>query len=197
MPVSIPSPPASTIEPLRSRRKFTWQQVDRLVAVGELPESGYELIDGELLDKMTMNPPHVLAVQNVTFALSDAFGRDRVLAQAPLMLNPVSQPEPDIIVLAQSARTVLATRRPAAADALVVCEVSDTTLAYDLTEKARLYARAEIADYWVIDILARRVVVHREPADGTYASVIAYLDGEAVAPLSAPNALIAVADLLP
>jgi len=73
-----------------------------------------------------------------------------------------------------------------------VFEVSDTTLDFDV-KKARLYARAGIPDYWVLDVNNRRLIVHREPNAGRYASVLAYGQDEIVAPLAAPQALFRVA----
>jgi len=73
-------------------------------------------------------------------------------------------------------------------------EVSDTSLGFDLTKKAVLYARAGIIEYWVIDVTARRLVVHREPAGSRYLSMTAYAEHETVAPLALPSAEFRVAD---
>ena len=73
-------------------------------------------------------------------------------------------------------------------------EVSDSSLAFDLTTKAALYARAGIPEYWVLDVAGRRLIVHRQPANGKYGSVVAYDNTESVAPLAAQHSEFKVAE---
>jgi Uma2 family endonuclease len=73
--------------------------------------------------------------------------------------------------------------------------VADTTLDFDTTTKAGLYARAGIADYWVLDVNKRRIIVHREPMGGKYCSLAVYEAEEAVSPLAAPGASLRWIDL--
>ena len=84
-------------------------------------------------------------------------------------------------------------QRPQAEDLALIVEVSDTTLRFDLTVKAKLYARASIQEYWTVDINGRRLIVHREPRGGTYQSVTAY--SENVTPLAAPDSPLVVSAL--
>src|SRR5205085_776518 len=85
---------------------------------------------------------------------------------------------------------------PCPLDLRLVVEVSDTTLGFDLTTKARLYARAGIAEYWVLDIPGRRMVVHRDPQQAQYRLVAAYGEDESVARMAAPNSELHVRDVL-
>ena len=73
-------------------------------------------------------------------------------------------------------------------------EVADTSLGFDRTTRAALYARACITDYWVLDIASRRMIVHRDPQAGRYTSIAAYSSDESVAPLAAPDSLLRIAD---
>ena len=109
--------------------------------------------------------------------------------------NDSNESEPDATVLTRDFRTFAANPQPA--DLQLVVEVSDSTLTIDLTAKARLYARAGIVEYWVIDIRGRRLIVHRGPREGVYSSVMVYGEFETVSPLGAPGALFRVADVLP
>ncbi len=84
---------------------------------------------------------------------------------------------------------------PRPEDLELVVEVSDTSLAFDLTTKAVLYARAGIQEYWVLDIQGCRVMVHREPVAGRYRAIVAYGENESVAPLAAPEKPFHVADV--
>jgi len=65
-----------------------------------------------------------------------------------------------------------------------------------LTTKARLYARSGIVEYWVLDVAGRRLIVHREPLDGRYRSVVAFTEDERVTTLAAPEQDIRVGELL-
>ena len=71
---------------------------------------------------------------------------------------------------------------------------SERTLGFDMRTKAGLYARAGIVEYWVLDIPGRRLIVHRDPQGGRYASVVAYGARESVAPLAAPESRFRVSD---
>jgi Uma2 family endonuclease len=74
----------------------------------------------------------------------------------------------------------------------LLVEVADSSLRFDLTVKAALYARAEVCEYWVLDI------AHRNPALGRYGTVVSYGETEAVLPLRATNsAPIPVGLMLP
>jgi Uma2 family endonuclease len=107
--------------------------------------------------------------------------------------NPTNEPEPDLVLLATPSREFQdASPRPG--DLRLVVEISDTTLGFDLTTKADLYARAGIVEYWVIDVAARRLVVHRDARDGLYRSVTAYGEDETVTPLASPGSEFRVAD---
>jgi len=86
---------------------------------------------------------------------------------------------------------------PQPAEVALALEVSDTSLAFDLTRKASLYARAGIQEYWVLDVTARRLIVHRQPTNGKYTSIVAYDENESVAPLAAPTSEFKVADAFP
>ncbi len=81
--------------------------------------------------------------------------------------------------------------------AVLIVEVSDTTLRFDMGSKASLYAEAGIEEYWVLDVVNRQLVAFRNPIDGDYAERREYEPGASLAPLSAPEAMIAVAELLP
>ena len=126
-------------------------------------------------------------------------GNLRVLQEVPIDVrpedNPTSDPEPDIGILKTGLDEL--GRRPRPEDLLLVIEVSDSTLAFDVSVKARLYARAGIGDYWVADINGKRLIVHREPAAGKYGSIATYSVDDRIAPLAAPQAEIRVGDLLP
>ena len=77
---------------------------------------------------------------------------------------------------------------PQPEDLALLVEVADSTLRYDLTVKAAIYARAGIAEYWVLDVSGRRLIAHRNPGSGVYGSVEVYSETEVIALLAAPRA---------
>lgn len=195
----IVAPPVPS--PVLAPRPFRWTVADfhRVGETGVFDGRRPVLIRGVLLEQGMMKPPHAIAVELAMNALQVAFGAGwRTRVQLPLVLGLDTDPMPDLAMIAGSPRDSLT--HPATA-ALVV-EVSDTTLAADLTEKAELYATAGVADYWVLDITGRRLFVFRDPApipDGgsAYRTHLTLGPTESVVPLAAPNATVAVADLLP
>jgi Uma2 family endonuclease len=161
------------------------------------PDERTELLDGRIIRKVTMNPPHTSAVRRVLKALQISFGDGFVISgQSALNLSTRNDPEPDAMV-SVGALGDYDLRHPTPAETLLVVEVSDSTLREDRHYKAGLYARADIAEYWIVNINARTLEVRRQPLDGEYMSVDVYAETESVAPLAAPNSPVSVADLLP
>jgi Uma2 family endonuclease len=175
-----------------------------LEALGIFDQQHLELIEGELIDRrMSRNRPHVNAAALLAGWLIQVFGGRRVNHGAPVDVapedNPTNQPVPDLIVVrgeyAGSSRFWSATPQPSDLD--VVVQIADTSLQFDLTVKAALYARAGIVEYWILDVASQRLIVHREPQDGQYKSVIVYSRDESVSPLAAPNASFLIRSVFP
>lgn len=192
---------AATVAPLSQPPHKTWTraELDALEATGLLADTRYELIEGELFDKMGQNPPHILAVNQMAALLSAIFGATRVRTQAPVELAETeahrSLPEPDVAVT-REINLAYGSRYPEAADVLLLAEISDSTYHYDTKRKARLYARAGFVEYIVLDLSDRELLVFQAPRDGVYTEMRVLRPGEVFRPLSAPEAEVAVADLL-
>lgn len=186
---------------LPQRRRWTREEYYRIADMGLFQGQRVELIDGEITEMSPQGSPHYVTIALVERALIRAFGPDYwVRTQGPLALSKKTEPEPDIAVIHGDPRTAPA--HPSSA--LLVVEIADTSLDFDLGAKASLYASAGIADYWVVDLNARRVIVHRQPTPDAGAAFghryadIQTLDATGrVSPLANTTAVIAVADLLP
>ena len=200
MPTAINEKPYRPVPTDPPRKRWTRAECDAFEATGLWGQQRLELIEGELINKMGKNRPHVNVFSIVYAWLLRVFGEQYVNAEAPIDVapedNPTSEPEPDIIVLARPTAD-FPERNPQPADLRLVVEISDSTVGFDLTAKAGLYARAGIADYWVFDIGARRLLVHRDPHQGAYQSVMGYNEHESVAPLAAPASEFRVGDAFP
>ena len=149
-----------------------------------------------------MNPPHAVAVGVVQQALSFVWSLGHCIrSQVPLVLSLDTDPMPDVAVVPGVLRDYL-TSHPTTSP--LVVEVSDTTFDTDVTEKAELYALAGIADYWVLDLESRQLLVFRDPVPlpvglGTTANRTRTTFGpnDTVTPLHFPTVTIKVSDLLP
>lgn len=196
MPTALRDLPAQTDPP---RKRWTRAEYERLCDA-TLNQERLELVNGELISKMGKKRPHVVALVLLQSWLTKAFGDRFVNPEAPIDVAPEdnrsSEPEPDIIVLKRDMAEFLRSN-PGPADLRLVAEISDTTLGYDLTAKAELYARARILEYWVVDVQGSRIIVHREPDGRRYGAVTAYSENECVAPLSAPESQLRVRDVIP
>ena len=198
MPVAIRRPFAGADSAPVQRKVWTREECDFLVQSGILDSRRYELIEGELIERVGKNHPHMRAVMLLCRWLNRIFAEGRVLQEPSIHLTPqdtpYSDPEPDAIVLNRPFDTFAGKAHPE--DIELVVEVSDTTLGLDATRKAALYARAGIQDYWVLDINGRRIIVHREPVGEAYRSITAFGEDEPANPLAAPDDSVRASDLL-
>jgi len=154
-----------------------------------------ELIGGRIVTMSPEGAIHAGAIDLCAEALRRVFTTGfTVRVQHPLAIDPDDEPEPDIAVVVGSPRDHL-TDHPR--QAVLVVEVADSSLEYDRRDKARLYARAGFADYWIVNLIDRRLEVHRAPTIGGYRSVVSLTATDEIAPLAAPSSRIAVAALLP
>ncbi|HEY3459113.1 MAG TPA: Uma2 family endonuclease [Bryobacteraceae bacterium] len=197
MPTAITEAPYHVAAAEPPRKRWTRAECEVLETTGLLDDQKLELIDGELINKMGKKRPHVNSLTFVFEWLFRTFGGEFINTEAPIDVapedNPTNEPQPDIIVLNRPSWE-FKKENPQPTDLRLVIEVSDASVGFDLTKKARLYARAGILEYWVVDIAAQRLVVHREPSGGHYGSVVAYADQETVAPMALPTAEFRVAD---
>jgi len=193
----IPSPPAPLSPP---RKRWTRTECAAIETLGLWDQERLELVEGELISKIGKRRPHVNASTLLMGWLVQVFGCQFVNPGAPVDVapedNPTNEPEPDLIVLKRD-QDQFPSANPGPEDLQLVVEIADTSLNFDLTTKAALYARAGIPEYWVLDCAGRRLLVHRDPQSGVYASIVAYGEHESVAPLAAPHGEFRVADAFP
>jgi Uma2 family endonuclease len=193
-------PGASSIPQPQGRKRWTIDEYYRLGELGFFRDQHVELLEGDIIVMTPKGFGHVLARSRAARILKSIFEPTHwVLDQDPLrLLN--SEPEPDIAVVPgpESSYSAIPTA------ALLIIEVSDSSLDYDCGEKASFYAAADITDYWVLNLVDRQLELFRDPQPDPgkpfghgYASVTAHPPGASVSPLAAPQASIPIADLLP
>ncbi len=181
-------------------KRWTRAEYDQLVARGAFPPGArIQLLDGEILEMTPQSPDHALAVRAVEEALRRVFthGYD-VRVQMPLGVGDDSEPEPDVAVVRGHFRDF----RTHPLTAELVVEVADSSLEFDRSRKAARYASAGIPEYWIVNLVDRRVEVLRDPAGAPagepgYQTQFAAGVGDTVAALLHPNHRIEVISLLP
>ncbi|MEX1094804.1 MAG: Uma2 family endonuclease [Planctomycetales bacterium] len=183
--------------------RFTVEEYHRLGELGVLTEADrVELLEGWITPKMVHNPPHDRALELTDDVVRVHLPRGwRLRIQLPIQTSD-SEPEPDLAIIRGDLRSQ-PVEHPTPADVGLVVEVADSSLSIDAGTKKRLYARAGIPCYWIVNLIDRRLEVHTDPTGP--ADEPAYRDerqlstGEMVALVLEGQeiARIAVADLLP
>ncbi len=198
---ATPQPPYPAKKPLpRSRRRgWTRQEYERLTNMGFFgPEERLELIEGEIVRKMPQNSPHATGITLTADILRPLIPTDHHLRiQLPLALSNHDEPEPDVAIVPGSPRAY-SNAHPMTA--LLIVEVPDSSLALDRATKTRIYARAQIPEYWILNLNDRQLEIHRNPIARlrpAYQTVTWHDAAQNVSPLFAPELFIAVKDLLP
>jgi Uma2 family endonuclease len=180
-----------------SLKRWTRSEYDRLIDAGVLsPEERVELLDGDIVRMWPQNPGHSVAIGNVEDVLRDVFRTDaHIRIQMPFLGDDYSEPEPDIAVVRGHRRDYLVAHP---ATAILLVEVADSTLDYDRRRKGPAYARADVPEYWIVNLVERLIEVYRDPTpDRGYQTVSRFRPGDSFSPLAAPGTTFAVDDLLP
>ena len=184
-------------------RQWTRAEYMKMAEAGIfVPDERIELIEGKIIEMSPQNTPHAVVVSLVSEALRILFSEDyHVRVQMPMEINEISEPEPDVAVVKGTPRDYLL-KHPVTA-ALIV-EVSDSTLAYDRNQKASIYAKAGIADYWIVNLINRCLEVYGVPAPMQeqpfgfgYKQTNKYMETDQATPLALPQSFIVVAEILP
>lgn len=185
------------------RVRFTIDQFADLWMEGRFAGRRVELIEGEVYEMPPQEEPHYSTISKTRRLLEKAFGDGYyVRTQATMRFPPASAPDPDIAVVEGDEDFWAGRGNPSMA--FLVVEVSVSTISFDRNRKAAMYAKARILDYWVIDVVNRRVEVRRNPRRDksakrgwTYDPPVVYDETQTLEALSRPGVAIAVADMLP
>jgi Uma2 family endonuclease len=149
-------------------RRLSVAQYQRMIAEGILTEADrVELLEGLLVDKMTKNRPHSLSTRLAHTALETVVPSGWFVDSQEPITTGDSQPEPDVLVVRGQPRDYAEAPPPAAALGIVV-EVADSSLQYDRVNKQRIYARAGIPVYWIINLVDQQIEVYSRPVDDRY-----------------------------
>ena len=194
-------PPAGSSQP--AFRRFSVGEYQRMIETGILTDADkVELIEGYVELKMPRNPAHDGSIDLANGRLSSLLLPGWFIRVQQAIELSDSQPEPDVSVVRGNRRSFVA-RHPSPADVGMLAEVSDSSLDRDRIDKGRIYARARIPIYWIINLIDRQVEVYTDPSGPTatpaYAKRQIFKVGDAV-PVVLDSALVGsipVAELMP
>lgn len=193
-------PPVRNEEP--TRKRWTREEYYRLDEQGWFQNQRVELIDGEIIQLSPPSPQHSFSSDEIRDILQTIFGGAYwVRLQLPLAYGDYSEPQPDVSVVRGSRRDYQSAHPTTA---VLVVEVSRTSLDYDQKTKAQVYAAMEIPEYWILDLAHRQLIVHRQPVQdkssstgSRYDSVVVLRDVESVASLEKPATSLPISAMLP
>jgi Uma2 family endonuclease len=176
-------------------RLWTVDEYHRMIEAGILTSKDrVELLEGQIIQMSPQRPPHAATTQRASDYLKALLtDRAHVRSQLPITLS-TSEPEPDIAVV-RIDPGAYGNHHPTPNEILLLIEVAHTTLESDRQEKAPIYARANIADYWILDISTHQVYIFRNPSNESYQSQIILNENAALAPLAFPEIEIPFSEL--
>jgi Uma2 family endonuclease len=161
------------------------------------PDARLELVEGEIVEIAPIGSQHAGAVNILNRLFTHQSGDLAIVSvQHPLIVGERSVPQPDLALLKPRADTYTKSH-PTVADVLLVVEVSDTTLRFDVGTKIPLYARFGIPEAWVLDLQERVMRVFRDRDASGYRTSISVSEGEGVSVLALPAIVIALSELFP
>ena len=167
-------------------------EYERMVELGLFEDERIELLAGVLVEMSPQGVPHAHAVRYLTELFILALrGRATVGPQLPFALDDESEPEPDLVVSPRADY-----RREHPSRALLLVEVAESSVRKDRRIKGRLYARAEVPEYWLVNLVDEIVEVHRDPEAGRYRTITQVGRGESLAPLAFPDIVLRVDEIL-
>lgn len=179
------------------RHRFTRSDYHRMAQAGILsPDVRVELIDGEIIEMNPIGSRHMATVDRLNRFFARGVGDDAIVRiQGSIALGDNGEPEPDVALL-RFRPDFYATAPATEEAALLLIEVADTSEWYDRTTKVPLYARYGIPETWLVDLNCAMITRHLDPTPQGYTNTRVFRRGESLSPLTFPELVVAVDDVL-
>jgi Uma2 family endonuclease len=180
-----------------TRRHFTVDDLYRMAEAGILTEDDrVELIEGEVVEMSPIGSRHSGCVMRLTTLLTEQLGRSVVVnVQNPVILHEQAGPQPDLAALKPRA-DFYSESHPTSEDILLIIEVADTSVDYDRHVKIPMYARALIAEVWLIDLTQDVIELYQQPENGAFKQISIIRRGQALASAMLPSLQLNADDIL-
>jgi hypothetical protein len=179
------------------RKKFRSDEIYKMIKVGILPEeSGWELIHGEIVRRMSIGSKRVGTVIRMSKLFERRFG-DYVFVstQNPIHIDEYNEPEPDIALL-KPREDFYTTSLPLPSDVLLLVEISDSTIDYDRETKKIIYAVAGIEEFWLVNLKNDTIECYSQPKNGDYRLAQILETGEMIKSKTIENLTLKVDEIL-
>ncbi|MGA2750761.1 MAG: Uma2 family endonuclease [Verrucomicrobiota bacterium] len=182
---------------MQTEHRFSVQDYYRMAEWGVLkPGARVELLDGTIIDMAPIGPFHCGVVNRLNRIFTEHSEERWITSvQNPVRLDDHSEPQPDMLLLRPSPDDYTS-RHPRPEEVFLLVEVSDTTLETDRERKLPAYARAGIAEVWIVNLDELTVEVFREPNFTGYGAKAILRAGGTVHPQAFPDVTVDVAELL-
>jgi Uma2 family endonuclease len=185
------------VQMMTSTKEKIWtvEEYHRMIEAGILNDGDkIELLDGRIVEMSAQTPPHAATTQRSSDYLKELLaGQAHIRMQLPITLA-TSEPEPDIAVVC-IAPGAYCDHHPNPSEILLLIEISYSTLQIDRREKAPIYARANIVEYWILDVVDREAYIYRNPEPQGYQSEVVFQDNAIIRMLAFPDIEINLSEL--
>lgn len=183
--------------PAIARKKFRVDEVYKMMEIGILPEeSGWELINGEIIRRMTIGSKHASTVKKLNRIFTNLLGERAIISvQDPIHIDEHNEPEPDVALL-KPRDDFYAESHPTPQDVLLLIEVSGSTIEFDRETKKTLYAEAGIEEFWLVNLKEQTIETYSQPKNGNYRLAQILEKGETVNSKTIENLKLEVEEIL-
>lgn len=184
------------METLVDKRLITREEYYKMADSGILAfDEKVELINGEIINKISpIGIKHASVLSRLISLLNGISKEWHLRTQSPVVINGISEPEPNIAVIDYK-EDFYAEAHPIAVEIHFLIEISDSTLAFDKTIKKELYASGGIEEYWVVDINSERVEVYSELIGNRYTKTKVYNEADQNLPVGSEGGFLTLRDI--
>ena len=170
----------------------------QMIEAGVLDEDDrVELLEGKIVCMSPQRPFHAASVQRSSRLFFKLLGdRAYIRTKLPVTLGDDSEPEPDIAVVRLDAHEYCL-KHPESADIYLLIEVADLTISKDRKQKARIYGKNQVLEYWILDLQKRQVYIFRQPENGSYQEELILNSEDTATMIAFPDVAIALTALFP
>ena len=178
-------------------KRFSVEEFHKMTEAGILPEeSGWEIIDGYIVNKMSIGSKHAGTVKRLGEMLRDLTRQQAIVSvQDPIDIDKYNEPEPDVALLKRRS-DFYTESHPTPADVLLLIEVSDSTVETDREIKRTLYAEAGIEEFWLVNLKENTIECYSSPKNGSYRLAQIFETGETVVSKKIENLVLQVEEIL-
>jgi Uma2 family endonuclease len=176
--------------------KWTIERYHQAIQAGIFDNQPVELLNGELVEVAPEGIPHAGLSDSSSRYLQNLLGERAIVRVGhPITVPNRSEPEPDLAIVQPLEQVYKTEHHPYPENVFWLIEYSNSSLDKDLNLKRKIYAEASIAEYWVVNLKTRGLIVFRDPINGKYRSQVTLISG-VISPSSFPDIQVEVARLI-